>query len=64
MSRLLKSFLFKISKDVTFRVTLIIGGGMALLITLVLAGAQYGLMALDEGLGDDFPISFINLLSL
>ena len=60
MSRLLKSFLFKISKDVTFRITLIIGGGMALLLTLVLAGAQYGLMALDEGLGDDFPISFIS----
>ena len=59
MSRLLKSFLFKISKDITFRVTLIIGGGLALLLTLILTATQYGLMAM-EGVEEDFPISFIS----
>ena len=36
MSRLIKAFFYKISKDITFRITLIIGGGIALLTALVL----------------------------
>ena len=35
MSRLLKSFFYKISKDITFRITLIIGAGMAIFMTLL-----------------------------
>ena len=35
MARLLRSFFYKISKDITFRITLIIGGGMAILMTLL-----------------------------
>ena len=51
MSRLFKAFLFKLSKDLTFRITLIIGGALALFITLVYllidattaeAAAEYG----------------------
>lgn len=59
MSRLFKSFLFKISKDITFRITLIIGGGLAVLLTLVFLGVQYGLMSID-GVEEDLPISFIS----
>lgn len=47
MVRLFKAFLFKISKDLTFRVTLIIGAGMAILMTGIYAACQYGLLALD-----------------
>jgi ABC-type transport system involved in multi-copper enzyme maturation permease subunit len=35
MSRLLKAFFYKISKDITFRITLIIGGGIALISVLL-----------------------------
>lgn len=35
MSRLLKAFFYKISKDITFKITLIIGGGIAILSALV-----------------------------
>ena len=35
MSRLLKAFFYKISKDITFRITLIIGGGIAILSALI-----------------------------
>lgn len=35
MSRLLKAFFYKISKDATFRITLIIGAGIALLSALI-----------------------------
>jgi len=35
MSRLLKSFFYKISKDITFRITLIIGGGVAVFTILL-----------------------------
>ena len=33
MKRLFKAFLFKLTRDLTFRITLIIGAGMALLMT-------------------------------
>ena len=36
MSRLLKAFFYKISKDITFKITLIIGGSVALLTAIVL----------------------------
>ena len=48
MIRLFKAFLFKISKDITFRITLIIGAGLALLMTGIYVGLQYGLFALDD----------------
>lgn len=51
MSRLFKSFLFKISKDMTFRITLIIGGGIALLMTALFVFLQYGLLT-DESVED------------
>ncbi len=35
MTRLLKAFFYKISKDITFRITLIVGGGLAILMTLL-----------------------------
>ena len=35
MARLMRAFFYKISKDITFRITLIIGAGMAVLITLI-----------------------------
>ena len=35
MSCLLKAFFYKISKDITFRITLIIGGGVAILSVLL-----------------------------
>ena len=47
MLRLFKAFLFKISKDLTFRITLIIGAGMAVLMTGIYAALQYGLFSLD-----------------
>ena len=40
MGRLMKAFLFKLSRDVTFRVTLIIGTAMAFGITLIYFGLQ------------------------
>ena len=40
MVRLLKSFFYKISKDITFRITLIIGAGIAVLMTLLYLGLQ------------------------
>ena len=33
MGRLLKAFFFKLSRDLTFRITLIIGAGIALMMT-------------------------------
>ena len=47
MDRLFKAFLFKITRDITFRITLIIGGGMALFITLVYLLIDYGGGLLD-----------------
>jgi len=47
MLRLFKAFLFKISKDLTFRITLIIGAGLAVLMTAIYAGIQYGLFEAD-----------------
>ena len=35
MSRLLKSFFYKVSKDITFRITLIVGVGVAVFMTLL-----------------------------
>ena len=46
MARLFKAFLFKISKDITFRITLIIGAGIAVFMTLLYLGLQS--LAADE----------------
>ena len=46
MKRLFNAFLFKIRKDLTFRITLIIGVGMAILMTLIYFG-------LDRAMGTD-----------
>ncbi len=35
MARLLRAFFYKLAKDITFRITLIIGGGLAVLMTLL-----------------------------
>ena len=35
MSRLLKAFFYKVSKDITFRITLIVGAGLAVFMTLL-----------------------------
>ena len=48
MVRLLKAFFFKISKDITFRITLIIGAGMAVFMTLLYLGLQ---LALGDEMG-------------
>ena len=61
MLRLLKSFLYKISKDLTFRITLIIGAGLAILLTAIYVGLQYGLLALsDVEEGEEIGIQFIS----
>ena len=46
MVRLFKAFLFKISKDITFRITLIIGAGIAVFMTLLYLALQN--LAKDE----------------
>ena len=46
MVRLLKSFFYKISKDITFRITLIIGAGVAVFTTLMF-------LILQHAIGDD-----------
>lgn len=48
MGRLLKAFFFKLSKDLAFRITLIIGGGLALFTTLIFAGLQFLLSDAEE----------------
>lgn len=61
MVRLFKAFLFKISKDLTFRITLIIGAGLAVLMTGLYAALQYGLFALDGMDSEtDIGIKFIS----
>ena len=46
MSRLFKAFMFKLRKDITFRVTLIIGAGVAIFLTLLYLILDY---AIDSG---------------
>lgn len=61
MMRLFKAFLFKISKDLTFRITLIIGAGLAVLMTGLYAALQYGIFALDDMDAEaDIGIKFIS----
>ena len=49
MKRLLRAFFYKISKDITFRITLIVGGGLAVLMTLLY-------FAIDRFAGEGFKM--------
>ena len=50
MLNLFKAFLFKLRKDLTFRITLFIGLGLAILLTLIYLGIDLGMKALiDDG---------------
>ena len=48
MANLFKAFLFKLRKDLTFRVTLFIGLGLAVLMTLIYLGIDFAVKALEE----------------
>ena len=48
MRRLLKAFLFKIKRDITLKITLIVGAGIAVLMTLIYLGLD---VALEMGNG-------------
>ena len=64
MGRLFKAFVFKLTKDVTFRVTLIIGAAVAVFMTLLyllLNGAMQE--ALKEMYGEDADTSQMSVLS-
>ena len=48
MRNLFKAFLFKLRKDLTFRITLFIGLGIAVLMTLIYLGIDLGMKALAQ----------------
>lgn len=48
MGNLFKAFLFKLRKDLTFRITLFIGLGLAVLMTLIYFGIDMAVKALEE----------------
>ena len=48
MGNLFKAFLFKLRKDLTFRITLFIGLGLAVLMTLIYLGIDLAVKALEE----------------
>ena len=48
MGNLFKAFLFKLRKDLTFRITLFIGLGLAVLMTLIYLGIDLVVKALEE----------------
>lgn len=49
MMRLFKAFLYKISRDLTFRITLIIGAGIAVLMTAIYLGIDLLMQAEADG---------------
>ena len=59
MGRLFKAFIFKIRRDLTFRITLIIGAGMAVLMTLIYLGLD---LAMKDALGDSRMLTGPNML--
>ena len=60
MKNLLKAFLYKISKDITLRITLIIGAGLAVFMTALFAFIQYGLLSFDDMEETGETIKFIS----
>lgn len=48
MRNLFKAFIFKLRKDLTFRITLFIGLGMSILMTLIFLGIDLGMKALTD----------------
>ena len=59
MGRLFKAFVFKLGRDLTFRITLIIGIGMAVLMTLLYLGID---LAMETFGTDDRMLSGPNML--
>lgn len=57
MLNLFKAFLFKLRKDLTFRITLFVGLGLAILLTLIYLGIDLGLKTLIED-GNEYAYSF------
>ena len=55
MGRLLKAFFFKLSRDLTFRIVLIIGAGIAFFMTAIYLMIDLSL----EGLAGDMPLKFL-----
>lgn len=58
MRNLFKAFLFKLRKDLTFRITLFIGLGIAVLMTLIYLGIDLGLKALAQEAEENYKFSF------
>lgn len=52
MRNLFKAFLFKLRKDITFRVTLFIGLGLAVLLTLIYLAIDLSIKNLGEGMAN------------
>lgn len=61
MVNLFKAFLFKLRRDLTFRITLFIGLGIAVLMTLIYLGIDLGMKALAEQVSEetDEPYKFM-----